>query len=240
MTSPIPRIDFATTRWSLVAASERRDTHGQAALSDLCRVYWQPLYAFLRRSGSDRQTAEDLTQGFLADLLERGDLAIATPERGRFRTFLLAALKHYAAKQRAHDQAIKRGGQVTTFSFDFAGAEAAYQFEPTDTRTADEVFDRQWALALLASVLEQLETRYRESDRADWFAAMRSTITTGTAAPYTEIASALGTTPGAVKTAVGRLRREYRHILDATLADGVDDDADLIDERRTLFAALAR
>lgn len=234
---------FATTRWSLVAHAAADDSRGRRALGELCDLYWRPLYAFLRRSGSSEQDAEDTVQGFLADLLARGDVARADRGRGRFRTFLLAALKNYASKQRDRDAALKRGGGVATFRLDpdaVAGAEAAYRHEPSDDRTPEEVFERQWALTLLDGVLTELAAKYESEGRGEWFAALRPTLTGGGAQPYAELAATLGSTPGAIKTAVSRLRREYRDRLDAALCDGALSDDEIADERRALLNALAR
>ena len=252
---------FATTRWSLVvsagegghadARSSRLEV-GRLALSELCRLYWPPLYAFLRRSGSSRADAEDLVQGFLADLLSRGDVARADRDRGRFRTFLLSSLKNFASKQRERAAAQKRGGHLQhlslerPFSFDFEAAERAYRFEPSDRRTPEAVFERQYALALLGRVLEDLGQSEREAGRGDWFASLKPLLTTGGAdagLSYVDVAATLGTTPGAVKTAASRLRRRYREALDRALADGLEEtanlEADLAAERAALVAALA-
>ena len=228
---------FDSTRWSVIARAGVAGPGGRDALAELCEAYWQPLYAFLRRRGHQPAEAEDLVQGFLADLLARG--LSADPERGEFRTWLLTALKHFAANQHAAATAVKRGGRVSLVSLDFAAAESAYQFEPADDRTPEAVFARQWALTLLARVLADLEAEQRAAGRGDWFEALRGTITTAAAVPYQQLADELGTTPGAVKTAASRLRRRYRTLLDAALADGLTDPADIAAERRALFESLA-
>lgn len=230
---------FASTRWSVVAAADAGDPRAADALQELCGAYWRPLYAFLRRRGHAPHDAEDLVQGFLADLLGRNDFAAADRSRGRFRTFLLAALKNYASKRREHDQAVKRGGAAAKFTLDFAAAERGYGREPADGRTAEQVFERQWALATLRRTLDELETSQRDAGRGPWFDELKGLLTGGGAAPYVEIAGRLGSTPGAVKAAASRLRREYRERLERALADGLEDADAVADERQRLFAALA-
>ena len=237
MLSPGPP-QFRTTRWSLVARTRGSHPDRAAALETLCRAYWRPLYAFLRRDGHPPEEAEDLVQGLLADLLERDDFAVADPERGRFRTFLLAALKNYRSKWREKADAVKRGGRMTRRPLDFGAAEIAYRLEPGG-RPADRVFERQWALATIEHVLAEVERKQSEAGRGAWFAALRGTLTGEAAAPYAEIAAALGSTPGAVKAAAARLRRDFRSELDVALADGIDE-ADAAAERAALFAALGQ
>lgn len=245
----MPRSDFvsfASTRWSLVAAADASETRRRRALDELCRTYWRPLYAFLRRGGCDPPEAEDLVQGFLADLLARGDINRADPQRGRFRTFLLAALKHYAAKQRDAAAAAKRGGRVTTHSLDrrsdlpldFAAAEAAFRFEPSDDRTPEDVFARQWALAVLQTTLARLEAEQVAAGRGDWFALLKGSLAGEPTRSHQSIADQLGTTPGTVKAAAARLRQRYRDLLDAELGDGVVDAQTLAAERAALLEAL--
>ena len=236
-------VRFATTRWSLVATAGRQTRESAAALEMLCGQYWPPLYVFLRRRGHSPQDAEDLVQGFLADLLRREDLAAADSRRGRFRTFLLAGLKHHAANRHAADTAAKRGGSVVTASLetplDFAEAESHYRQEPSDARTAEAVFERQWALAVLRRALADVEQSQQHAGRGEWFEQLRPLLTGGGTAPYAELAASLNTTPGAVKAAAARLRRQFREALDQALRDGLSSADDLAAERAALFAALS-
>ena len=228
-------VRFATTRWSLVAAADARAAESATALEELCGAYWRPLYAFLRQSGQSPVESEDLVQGFLTDLLARGDVSRADPARGRFRTFLLASLKNYVSKQRDRRAASKRSGTWTRLNF--ADAERAFA-AGRDDRTPQQAFDRQWALSLLEGVLDDLRQDQTAAGRAAWFERLSPLLTGEGAAPYATIARQLDATPGAVKQAASRLRREYRDRLERALASGLADPADLPDERRRLFEAL--
>lgn len=222
----------------MVAAAIQDRGSAPEALATLCEAYWQPLYAFIRRSGHSPQDAEDLTQGFFSVALEKDYLAQANPEKGRFRTFLLAAVKHFLSKQRDHDQAVKRGGRDRIISYDFQSAEQRYQAEPVEHWTPEAMFEREWALALLAQVLEHLQGAYDRDGKADLFQYLKPTLVGGTpAAPYSEIAEQLDTTTGAVKVAVHRLRKTYRLKLCEAIAATVDVD-DIESERAILLKAL--
>src|SRR5271157_5612211 len=169
-----PATRFPTTHWSLIArASGQADAAARAALEGLCRDYWFPLYAFARRRSSSPDEAEDIAQGFLADLLERGDLAALDRSKGRFRAFLRAACEHYLANRRDHDRAAKRGGGVTIVSIDRLDAEGRYGREPAHELTAERLFERQWALTLLERVLERLEAERAQAGKAELFARLR-------------------------------------------------------------------
>ena len=145
----------------------------QQALENLCRSYWYPIYAFVRRRGHDRATAEDLTQGFFLKLLDKQYLRDVDRERGRFRTFLLASLKHFLSNEREYANAKRRGGDTTTFSLDFANAEQRYAREPVESWTPEAVFDREWALALLSRVLQRLSDHYATSNKSELFDALK-------------------------------------------------------------------
>jgi len=223
---------FAATRWTIVlAAGHGTSPQAGRALEELCRTYWYPLYAYVRRRGYESHEAEDLTQEFFARLLAKKYLADVDREKGRFRSFLLASLKHFLANEwdRAHAQ--KRGGGQTLVSLD---AETRYQREPVDEASADKLLDRAWAVALLDQVLARLEM---ESEPKQ-FAALKAFLTVGQdAIPYAEVAGKLGTTEGAVKVAVHRLRKRYRALLREEIAHTVASPAEIDDEIRHLFAA---
>ncbi|MGE5191466.1 MAG: RNA polymerase sigma factor, partial [Deltaproteobacteria bacterium] len=161
---------FATTRWSLVVAAAGNESGAaRGALETLCTVYWYPLYAFVRRRGYAAAQAEDLTQGFFAMLLERGDLVKARPERGRFRSFLLTALKHFLLNEREREQALKRGGSRAPLSFDFPFAEGRFSREPSADTTPEDVFEKQWALTLLEQIQRQLRDEYTAAGKGALF-----------------------------------------------------------------------
>ncbi len=239
MTDPgSPR--FATTRWSIVvAAGAAADTEGRAALESLCRSYWYPLYAFERRGGTPAADAQDLVQGFFAELLEKDYLRQADRERGRFRTFLLAAFRHFASKEREKARALKRGGGRKALPLDFEDGESRYLLEPADERTPERIYERRWALTLLDETLDRLRTEHDVAGRADLFEALRGTLSGGETAPYADLGARLGMSEGAVKVAVHRLRKRYREVLRSLIAETVAEPGDVDDEIRHLLDALA-
>lgn len=231
---------FATTRWSMVvAAGERETPEGRAALESLCRSCWVPLYAFARRGGARPEEAADLVQGFFADLLERSAIRQADPERGRFRTFLLAAFRHFASKERERERALKRGGGATILPLDFAAGESLYLAEPADDRTPERIYERRWALSLLDRVMGELRASY-DGERAAVFEALRPFLAGedpgGTLA---QIGDRIGMTEGAAKVALHRMRRRYRDLLRAAIAETVADPSEVDGEIRHLLASLA-
>lgn len=232
------RVSFETTRWSVVLAAGADDTTGRDALASLCETYWFPLYAYVRRWGIATDDAADVTQAFLASLIERRDFTGLREERGRFRAFLLASLRHFLANHRAHARAWKRGGRHQHVQAPWDHAEDRYRQEPADTDDPERLYARQWARLLLARVLTELETAWREDGRAQQFSALKDTLAGGSPLPYRAIAESLGMTEGAVKVAVHRLRRDYRDRLRAAVARTVADPADIDDELRALAHAL--
>lgn len=239
--NPPRRAGFADTRWSMILRAGRNDTpRARAALATLCGHYWFPLYAHVRRRGHSAHDAQDLTQAFFARLLEHGTLAAADPRRGRFRSFLLASLNHFLADEWDRSRAQKRGGGLEMVALDFTSAEERFASTTPDGLSPDRAFDRQWALALLDTVLVRLEDEWRCESKADTFAVLKQTLTgTRDSQPYAELAAELGQTEGAVKTAVHRLRRRYRELLQAEIADTVATRDDEKDEMTTLLRALA-
>ena len=236
-----PGARFLTTHWSVVLAAGRSDsTRAETALARLCQTYWYPLYAHVRRRGHSPHDAQDLTQEFFARLLERHSLASADPTRGRFRSFLLSALDHFLAHEWQKVCAQKRGGGRQILSLDLALAEQRYDLEPADTATPDKLFDKHWAMAMLEEVLSQLEAEYQQAGKAVLFAALKQTLTgTRESQPYAVLAAGLGMNEAAVKVAVHRLRKRYRQLLRAEIANIVADPEQADDELRHLFAALA-
>lgn len=232
---------FVTTQWSVVLqAGQAESTSTDAALAELCRVYWPPLYAYARRMGHAQPDAQDLTQGFFAELLSRHLFRKADASRGRFRSFLLAAFKHYLAHQWEKSQTRKRGGHVQILPLDFDTAETRCVAAARADETPDRVYDRQWALALLDNVLSRLEREYAQAGRADLFAGLKVTLTGHRAdLPYQAIAAQCGLSEGAVKVAAHRLRHRYREFLREEIARTLASAADVEEELRHLFAALS-
>lgn len=231
---------FATTRWSLIlAAGARGSKEASSALERLFEVYWYPLYAFVRRKGHRPEDAFDLTQEFIARLLAKNLIASADASRGRFRTFLLAALERFLINEWKSGRRLKRGGGRRLISLEPEGAESRFRLEPADDRTPERLFERRWALILLERALERLEVEHRGTPREPLYLAARHELGgEGAPASNAELARALGMTEGAVKTAVHRMRRRYGEILREEIAETTSDPADVEDEIRYLFEAL--
>ena len=232
---------FVTTHWSVVVAAGRNDTaRARDALARLCQTYWHPLYAYVRRLGHSPPDAQDLTQEFFARLLEKNYLAGADESRGRFRSFLLASLKHFLANEWDKASAQKRGGGQTLIPIDFNAAETSCCFEPADNTTPEKIFERRWALTLLDQVLRRLRAEHVRDGKEKLFEQLKSTLTEASrSVAYAEIARRLDTTEGAVKVAVHRLRQRYREVLRAEIAETVASPGEVEDELRNLFAALS-
>jgi RNA polymerase sigma-70 factor (ECF subfamily) len=235
------REPFHTTHWSLVAlAGDRQSKRSEEALAKLCADYWQPLYAFMRRSGHSPHAAQDLTQEFFARLLAKNYLQDADRERGRFRSFLLGAVKHFLANERRAARAQKRGGGKPALSLDFRTAEAAYSIEPADEETPERLFQRQWALLLLERVMQRLAEEYTAGGKTAQFEGLREFLTAGPDhRPYAEVAPQLGMSEDAVKMAVHRLRKRYRQLLRDEIGGTVADPAEIDAELAELFEILA-
>jgi RNA polymerase sigma-70 factor (ECF subfamily) len=231
---------FATTHWSLVQAAGRQGSaDAQRALAQLCETYWYPVYAFVRRQGGDAALAQDLTQAFFCRLLEKNDLAAADRQRGRFRAFLLTAVKHFLSNERDRAMAKKRGGGQRPLSLDFDAAEGRYRREPSHDLTPERLFERRWALEVLDRTLARLRTEHIEAGKERLFEGLKGTLAgEPTAAPLAEIAALLGTTEGALKTAAHRLRRRYRDLIRQEIAHTVARVDDVDDEIKALFAAV--
>ena len=227
---------FSATRWSVVlaAAGDAED-----ALATLCRAYWYPLYAFLRRQGLNTHDAEDVTQGFFAHILEKDALAQVDRAKGRFRTFLLASLKHFLADERDRAKAQKRGGGQPVISLDACEAEARYGLEPRDELSPDKLFDRRWAIAVIERVLARLDAEYSAAGKGALFSALKPLLTApGSARPYAEIGAQFSMKEGAVKVAVHRLRQRYGAALRAEIAETVGTAEEVDAELRHLLDAL--
>jgi RNA polymerase sigma factor (sigma-70 family) len=237
---PRSAAEFATTHWSVVleaGRSPRQDA--DQALATLCQGYWYPLYAYVRRHVRDAAEAQDLTQEFFARLLEKDLLAGATPERGRFRSFLLTAMKNFLANQWHRARAQKRGGRRPVLSLDFEAGDSRYGLEPSHDLTPERLYERKWALTLLDRVLGRLREEYSAAGKGAPFELLRPLLGGGRAvAAYADIARQLGMTEGAAKVAAHRMRKRYRILLRHELAQTVVDPADVDDEICWLFKAL--
>jgi RNA polymerase sigma-70 factor (ECF subfamily) len=235
-----PRV-FCTTRWSVVL-SARGGADGARtgeALSELCRIYWYPLYGYARRCGRPPHDAEDLTQAFLAHILRPGALDGVGREKGRFRSFLLASMRNFMADEHSRASAQKRGGGRVV-SFDAMSAESRYAAEPRDERTPEREFDRRWAIRLLDEVLRRLEAECAAEGQGAQFDALRFALTgDASAAPYADLAARLGSTEGALRVAVHRMRKRYRRLLRDEIAETLASPDDVDDELRCLLEALA-
>jgi RNA polymerase sigma-70 factor (ECF subfamily) len=230
---------FATTHWSVVLSAQ--DSHGsrsRQALESLCRTYWYPLYSFARRAGHSPPDAEDLTKGFFARLLEKDYLKAAASDKGRFRTFLLVAIKRYMANEWDRQHAQKRGGFAAVVPIDQDLAETRFASELTHHLSPDVLFERQWAMTLLDRTMTQLQQEYAASGRAELFDCLRRCLAKDESAlPYTEIASRLKVTEASIKMAVHRLRVRYREILQHEIAQTVSTHEEIEEEIRHLFSA---
>ena len=231
---------FATTRWSVVlgAGGNVSRVDARTAMTTLCETYWPPLYAYLRRNGALPADAADTVQGFFSLLLERDDLARVHPERGRFRSFLLASFKNFQANQRDRQAAAKRGGRDVVLSIDVDAAEDQYKLEPADQRTPESLFERAWALAVLDRAQQQLGERYKATGNEQRFDVLLPYLAGKQTESYQDAAAVLGMTEGAVKTAVHRMRREYGDLIRSEVAQTVASAADIDGEIGALFEAL--
>ena len=232
---------FAATRWTLVLAAARGKTSSRAAdaLAELCRIYWYPLYAYVRRRGYSTQDAEDLTQEFFFRLLAHEFLDEIVPEKGKFRSFLLAALKHFLANEWDRTQAQKRGGGQAIFSLDVPSAESRFRREPSHDLTPERWFERQWALTVLNRVLSRLQGEFATGGKAALFEGLKGFLGGGpTTASYADAGRELEMSEGAVKVAVHRLRRRYRELLRDEIAQTVSRPEEIEDEIRYLLSCL--
>ncbi len=232
---------FATTHWSLVLKAQQPDGTGyRQALEALCCTYWYPLYTYLRRRGYGTHEAEDYTQGFFAILLEKHRLESADPARGRFRSFLLASLKHFVTNEQERAQAKKRGGDRQMFSLDVADAEHRYALEPVDGLSPEKLFERSWALTVLRETLVQLRREFVRQDKKDLFEQLKPYLQADeNPTAYAEIAATLGMTEGAVRVAVHRLRQRYGQLVRREIAHTVASPDQVDEELQQLLAALA-
>jgi RNA polymerase sigma-70 factor (ECF subfamily) len=227
---------FATTRWTLVMAAAGAEAAG--ALEELCTAYWFPVYAYVRRRGFTREDAEDLTQGFFASLLARGDIAGLRQENGKFRAFLLAAVKHFLSNERDKLGRLKRGGGAPHLSLDWQEADARFRLADESSLSPDAAYDREWAKALLERVLVALESEAVAAGEGGRFAHLRSYLSFDREQiPYAAAAASLGIDEGAVRVAVHRLRGRYRKRLRVEISRTLATPDQVEEELRVLMAA---
>jgi len=233
---------FTTTHWSVVLAAgqENDTTKARVALNKLCRTYWYPLYAYVRRRGNAEQEAEDLIQGFFAVLLKRQALQNVTQGRGKFRSFLLTALNHFLSDEHDWQHAQKRGGGQPVISLDAQGAEERYRLEPPDTETPEKLFERRWAMTLIDGAMDRLRQAFAAEQKTALFDQLRGFIVDGAdTRTYAQVAAQVGMTEEAVKKAVQRLRRRYQDAIREEIAQTVASPAEVEEELRHLVSVLS-
>ncbi len=224
----------------MLAAGRRATPQSDRALEELCRTYWFPLYAYVRRRGHTKEDAEDLTQAFFARFLVKNYLEGLSAERGRFRAFLLASLKHFLANERDKSQRQKRGGQAVHLSLDWQTADTQFQVAATAEPSPDRAFDREWAVALLGKVIERLRVECEAEGRGQQFAELKVFLTAGKGTvSHADAAKALGLDEGTVRVAVHRLRKGYRQLLRDEIAQTLADPGQVDEEMRALFGAFS-
>jgi RNA polymerase sigma-70 factor (ECF subfamily) len=233
------RVAFTTTHWSVVLEAQSESPAAQEALEKLCRIYWRPIYSFVRGQGVRPQDAQDLTQGFFALLLERRDLRTVRKEKGRLRSYLLTALKHFLTDERRRAMAIKRGKGERLISLEEMRAEEQSGMEATEPLTAERIYERRWASTLLDRVLSRLEDQYRTRGNAALFDSFNQLLGDEPSAPsQADIAAQLGMTENAVSQAFHRFRQSYQSLLREEIANTVATPGDIENELRYLIAVI--
>ena len=234
------RSNFVSTRWSLVLAANRDSSPDRDnALAFLCTTYWHPLYAYVRRRGYSAADAEDLTQEFFARLLEKDSLRTASRDRGRFRSFLLASIKHFLANEWDRANAKKRGGGAFHVSLQTAGAESLFEADLAQELTPEQLFERRWALTTIECVLARLESEFKRAGKSDLFQNLKSHLTGSGTSTYAQLAHQAGITEGAVKVTAHRMRRRFRDLLRAEIAETLMEADEIDDEIRYLMAVIS-
>jgi RNA polymerase sigma-70 factor (ECF subfamily) len=230
---------FTTTHWSIVLDAQSESPTAQEALEKLCRVYWRPVYSFVQRQRVSREEAEDLTQAFFADLLEHGSLTAVRKEKGRFRSYLLGALKHFLADERRRAMAIKRGKGQRLVPLEELSADD--RIEPADPVTAEQIYERRWASTVLERVLSRSKDEYRAAGNAALFDSLKQLLPDEPGAPsQADIAMQLGMTENAVRQAFHRFRHRYQSLLREEIAHTVATPGDVEDELLHLIAVVRR
>lgn len=232
-------VAFTTTHWSVVLEAQGESPSAQEALEKLCRTYWRPIFAFLRRQGLPLEEAEDITQGFFAQLLERRSLDAVRKERGRLRSYLLGALKYFLVDEQRRAMAIKRGSGLRPIPLEELRADQRLEMEPADPITPEMVYERRWALTVLERVLSRLKDEYRTAGNTALFDSLKELLPDEPGSPsQAEIAARLGMTENAVRQAFYRFRQRYQALLREEIANTVATPGDIEDELRHLIAVL--
>ena len=241
MTSGVDARWFATTHWSVVLAAGRSPSPKSAsALEELCRNYWYPLYAYVRRRGQPPHDAEDLTQDFFARLLEKNDLARVGPEKGKFRSFLLTSMNHFLANEWDRARALKRGGGRSFISLNDSSAEVRYSAEPASEWTPEKVFDHRWAVTLLEHALAKLREEYLREKKSSHFNLLKAFLAAeGEQTAYANAAAQLGVNARSIPVLVHRLRKRYRQLIRAEAAQTVSAPEEIDAEMKYLLATLS-
>jgi RNA polymerase sigma-70 factor (ECF subfamily) len=231
--------EFVQTQWSLVRRAARTDSpESRAALENLCRAYWFPIYAFIRRHGHSPADAQDLTQDFFARLLASNTIERADPALGKFRTFLLGALKHFLVDAHRKADAQKRGGGVQVISFEQAQAEERYQLEPVDDRTPDKIFEQRWSAVLLEAAATRLREEFHAAGKARQFEVLKLFLTAeGDESAYAHAGTELNHSSKTIAVAVHRIRRRFRYLVRSAIADTVSTADEVEEEYQSLFSA---
>jgi RNA polymerase sigma-70 factor (ECF subfamily) len=230
---------FQHTLWSRVLVAGGIDSpQSRQAIEELCRTYWYPIYAFLRRAGHERQQARDLTQGFFHYLLGRNLLGKADPDRGRFRSFLIGILKNFVHGEHDKDKALRRGGGAEIVSIDEEVAEGRYAHEPSTNLSPEKLFDRRWALQVLEQAMGRLQTEYARSGMKDLLTRLQPYLTGDGEGSFAELGGRLNRSEGAARVLVHRLRERFRHLIRAVISDTVSDLEQVEMELKHLQAAL--
>ncbi len=235
---PVAPNAFPETPWTMLIQARDDNTLGTNALSDLCELYWYPVYAYIRRRGRNSHDAEDLTQAFFADFLRRNDFANADRARGKLRSYLATAVSHFLSQSYRKDRAAKRGGGQPVFSIDASLAEEKYQHEPVDKLTPEKLFERRWALTVLENVLDELKQDYSHQGKEEIFSELSGFLTGKPASSnYAEAGKKISLSEDAVKMAVHRLRKRFRNFLHRHIAATVESDAEVEGEIQWMMAA---
>ncbi len=236
-----PPVTFVTTRWTVVLKAGAEEADSEAALAQLCRDYWYPLYAYARRRGLGRQDAEDATQGFFLHLMEGEMLKRASADRGKFRTFLLGSMQHFLANEHRAQSRLKRGGGLTCVELDSLEAEQRYTLEPADLRSPEAQFERSWAFALIDRVFRRLAAEYEKAGRKALFEKIRPFLAAESARPgYAALAQEVGMSANSVGVMIHRMRQRYGELLRQEILDTLSGQEELEGELDYLLAVVAR
>jgi RNA polymerase sigma factor (sigma-70 family) len=232
---------FATTHWSVVlSAGQAESPQAAEALEKLCRTYWYPLYVYVRRRGYEAPDAQDLTQDFFAHLLAKGFPRGVAPERGKFRSFLLASLRHFLVDHHRHEDAAKRGGGQRTVSLDESRTEERFRLEPQHELTPEKLYEREWALTLLDRAQSRLREEYVAAGKGELHDRLKGfPLAEKRENSFQQAATELGVTEGALKSAVHRMRARYRQLVREEVAHTVADPAEVNEEARHLIAVIS-